>query len=118
MSDAVLTYDNLFSGNVMPIITEKVTLKSGAVYLRGSVVGLGTTGIAELVDSAKSGGVKEPYGIVATTVDATTENTLAALYMTGEFNPAALTFGGSDAAATHKTALRKLGIFLKETMRA
>jgi hypothetical protein len=114
-----LTRDNLFAGGVMPVVTDKVTLKAGAVYERGTVLGIVTAdGKAVSVDSTKADGSQKPYAILADTVDATAEDRDAVAYLTGEFNGAALKFGGSDTVATHKAALRELGIFVKDNIKA
>lgn len=70
------------------------------------------------VNSANVDGSNTPYGILCDAVDATSADKAATIYMTGEFNSAALTFGGTDTAATHKAALRELGIFLKTNISA
>ena len=111
--------DNLFAGGKMPVVTESIKLKSGASYVRGTVLGIVTaTGEATIVDSSKSDGTQTPYAILADDVDATSAAATAAVYLTGEFNEAALTFGGTDDATKHKVALRGLGIFLKKTIGA
>ncbi len=71
------------------------------------------SGYARLVDSASVDGSADPVAILAEDVDATEADTPAPVYLTGEFNEDALTFGGSDDADTHRDALRALGIFLK-----
>ena len=115
-----LTYNKLFAGNVMPVVTEKIIIASGAgVLSRGAVVGVITaSGKGNIVDSTRSDGSQKPYGILCDAVDATSADKAATIYMTGEFNSAALTFGGTDTAATHKAALRELGIFLKTNISA
>ncbi|MGG1638221.1 head decoration protein [Paenibacillus sp. NRS-1760] len=107
-------YDDLFVGGSFPVVVDTVTLKSGAAYKRGTVLGLITTGgLAVAVDSTKSDGSQKAYAVLADDVDATLANTVATGYFTGEFNAAALSFGGTDTIATHKTALRALSIFAK-----
>lgn len=114
-----LTRDNLIAGVVMPIVSDKVTLKAGAVYERGTVLGVVTAdGKAVKVDSSKADGSQKPYGILSSTVDATTEDRSAVAFLTGEFNAAALKFGGSDTISTHKAALRELSIFAKDNQKA
>jgi hypothetical protein len=71
------------------------------------------SGYAKLVDSANVDGSAEPVAILADDVDATGGDKPAPVYLTGEFNEDALTFGGSDDADTHRDALRDLGILLK-----
>jgi len=69
------------------------------------------SGSYKAVNSANADGSQIPLAILAG--DAASADTVAPVYLTGEFNAAALTFGGSDTADTHKDALRKLGIFAK-----
>lgn len=211
-----LTYDKLFAGNVMPVVTEKAVVVSGAgVLARGTVLGVvtrakgtivagtntgdGTIASFSMLSTSKVGAYKAtcitaptssgtnnakfsvvapdgtrladatqavaysnhlaftitnrtstdfavgdsftinvvagsgklnkvvstavdgsdiPYGILCDAVDATSADKVASVYLTGEFNEAALVFGGSDTASMYKTTLRDLGIFLKPTFAA
>lgn len=107
--------NNLFAGAVSNIVSEGITLKSGQAYLKGTVLGLiESEGKATIVDSSQTDGTERPYGILADNVDATEEDKVAVVYLTGEFNENALIFGGTDTAETHKTTLREMGIFLKK----
>ncbi|MCM3567858.1 head decoration protein [Neobacillus mesonae] len=111
--------DNLFVGGVMPVVTETINLKSGASYVRGTVIGIVTaTGEGTTVNSTASDGSQTAYGVLADDVDATSETKPAAIYLTGEFNESALVFGGTDTADTHKASLRGLSIFVKKTIGA
>jgi hypothetical protein len=106
-------YDNLFAGSA-EVITGSVV--AGAKLTRGTVVGLiSATEKAVAVDSTKADGSEKPYGIVAEDVEI---DKPAIVYLTGEFNQSALTFGGTDTAGTHKIALRNIGIFLKGNIEA
>ncbi len=106
-------YDNLFAGSA-EVVTGSVI--AGAELTRGTVVGLVTeTGKAVAVDSTAVDGSKDPYGIIAEDVEA---DKPVAVYLTGEFNEDALTFGGADTADTHRRALRDIGIFLKINIKA
>lgn len=106
-------YDNLFAGSA-EVVTGSVI--AGASLTRGTVVGLITgTGKAVAVDSAAVDGSKNPYGIIAEDVEA---DKPVVVYLTGEFNESALTFGGADTPDTHRRALRDIGIFLKENINA
>ncbi|MGE6379556.1 head decoration protein [Peribacillus muralis] len=112
-------YDNLFAGGVQPVVTDSIIVKAGQSYVRGSVLAKGTDGIAVLVDSASAtSSIKKPFGILTDNVDATTGNATTTVYLTGEFNQAALVFGGADTFNTHKNALRDIGIILKKTQKA
>lgn len=110
-----LAYDQLHvAGNGFPIVTDSLLIASGQKLLRGTVVGVQTNGNkGAKVDSSKSDGTQIPYAIVAQDVDATLADSMALVYLTGEFNGAALIFGGSDTIATHKAALRRIGLFIK-----
>jgi hypothetical protein len=114
VSSTSLDRDNLIVGGIMPIVSDVVTLKSGAAYLRGSVLGIITaSSLAVKVDSTKADGSQTAYAILAEDTDATSANTPAVVYMTGEFNSAKLIFGGTDTIANHKKDLRVLSIFAK-----
>ena len=95
--------------------TEAVTLVSGAgALVKGTVLGRITTGGKfKTVNTANSDGSEAPYAVLAEDADATSADTLATVYLTGSFNQAALTFGGTDTYATHKVAMRKLCLFVK-----
>lgn len=112
------TPDNLFGGNVAPVVADKGLIVSGAGALtRGTVLGLVTaSGKLTIVDSSKSDGTETPYAVLAEDVDATSADKTCAVYLTGEFNIDKLVFGGSDTAATHKVNARKIGIFFKNTL--
>lgn len=112
-------YDNLIAGGVMPQVTDGVTLVSGQAYVRGTVLSLNGDGKATIVDSeSATNSIQEPYAILAADVDATEDDQEAPVFLTGEFNAAALIFGGTDTADDHKVALRKIGIFLKNNVEA
>lgn len=110
------TPDKLIVGNEMPILTEGIKVAKGqGTLVRGTVVGILTTGgLAKPVDSTKSDGTQAPYAILTDDIDTTGDvDVTTTAYTTGLFNKDALTFGGADTVATHKTELRKLGIHLK-----
>ncbi|AQT84158.1 hypothetical protein ERICIV_03434 [Paenibacillus larvae subsp. larvae] len=112
-----LKYDNLIAGGVSPVVSKGETVKSGGVYLRGTVLGRITEGGKLVpVDSSKTDGSERPYAVLAETVDAAKEDKAAAVYLTGEFNKDALIFGGSDTVGQHEVVLREIGIFVKTTV--
>ncbi|WNF36415.1 head decoration protein [Bacillaceae bacterium IKA-2] len=112
-------HDNLFAGGVQNVVTRSITLATGATYVRGTVLGIVTaSGEATIVDSDAVNGSEKPYAILQEDVDATEEARPGAIYLTGEFNQGALTFGGTDTADTHSRALRDIGIFLKSNQEA
>jgi len=107
------TPDNLFAGNVFPVVMDKGTI-TGASLTRGTVLGQVTTGGKLVaVDSTKSDGSQTVYAILAEDADASEADKVVPICLTGEFNEARLIFGGTDTAATHKSNARKVGIFFK-----
>lgn len=118
MATETFTYDHLFAGDA-DIITDSGTLVTGQNLPRGAVLGkITASGKLKLVDSAASDGSQAPYAILAANTDATSADKTCPLYMAGEFNSNGLTFGGTDTAATHKVALRDIGIYLKDPVKA
>lgn len=108
-----LTPDNLFAGNVFPVVTDKGTI-TGGNFARGTVLGqIDASKKLIVVDSTKVDGSKTVYAVLAEDTDASGGDKVAPIYLTGEFNEAHLTFGGTDTAATHRSDARKIGIFLK-----
>lgn len=106
------TFDNLISGCVE--VTDPATLVSGAGNLkRGSVLGkITASGKLTLVNSAGTDdGRRTPYAVLLEDTDATSADKAAPVALAGVFNGAALIFGGSDTLATHRAALRDVGIF-------
>ncbi|MEC2131824.1 head decoration protein [Brevibacillus centrosporus] len=122
-------FDDLFAGGVKPPTAIAVVVKAGSgVITRGMVLGKTTelgesdlyagTPVMVPVDSTKTDGSEEPYAILADVeVDATSKDVRAVAYTDGEFNRAALKFGGADTIATHETALRKIGIITKRVVK-
>lgn len=114
----IFTYDNLIGGNAQ-LITDEMTIVSGAGALkRGTVLGkITASGKGTTVQSdGTDDGRRTPYAILAADTDATSEDKKAPVFKAGEFNANALVFGGTDTAATHKEALRDLGIFVKTSV--
>ncbi|SFA91679.1 hypothetical protein SAMN05216312_102223 [Cohnella sp. OV330] len=118
-------YDKLIAGMVEPIVTQSVIINSGAaaVMERGTV--LSRTGFAAdgtwqcaIVNSAATPAAeKVPVAILADVeVDARTAAVRATAYVSGEFNRAALKFGGTDTIATHEAALNNGKIFTKRVV--
>ncbi|QTX33216.1 head decoration protein [Aminithiophilus ramosus] len=116
----ILTYDNLFAGHEMPAVTDTAVVPLGAGSLaRGTVLGRVTaSGKCVPVDSSKSDGSQEPYAVLAADAHAAEADAVVPVYLTGIFNASALTFGGTDAADAHRTACRRLGMFLRDNVKA
>lgn len=118
-------YDKLIAGMVEPLVTQSVIINSGAaaVMERGTV--LARTGFAAdgtwqctIVDSAATPAAeKVPVAVLADEeVDARTSAVRATAYVSGEFNRAALIFGGTDTIATHEAALNNGKLFTKRVV--
>jgi len=109
-----MTYDDLIVSGTFPIITDSLVIASGNNLTRGTVLGvINASGKGVAVDSTKSDGSQVAYAILTQDTDATLADVLAPVYLTGEYNGDAMIFGGTDTKATHKSALRKIGIFIK-----
>lgn len=118
-------YDELIAGMVQPIVTQsiKIVTAVGALFTRGTV--LARTGftadgtwICTIVNTAAVGAPdKIPVAILADEeVDATAADQLATVYTQGEFNRAALKFGGTDTIATHEAALNNANLYTKRVV--
>ncbi|QGQ97067.1 head decoration protein [Paenibacillus psychroresistens] len=118
-------YDELIAGMVEPIVTQSIIINvlAGAVYTRGMVMArisftADGTWVCKAVDSAAAGAPdKVPVGILADeNVDATVAIQRATIYTQGEFNRAALKFGGTDTITTHEAALNAAKLYTKRAV--
>jgi hypothetical protein len=108
--------DRLIAGVNIGTVTEGATLISGQNLTRGAVLGRITTGgKLTLSLSASSDGSQTPCAILAEDTNASAGDKTCTVYVTGEFNSSALTFGTGHTATTLATlaALRDASIFLK-----
>lgn len=71
------------------------------------------SGKCKLSNSVSTDGSEIPYGVLLEACDATSADKTGVVGLAGEFNSNAMTFGGSDTAATRKDACRAIGIYLK-----
>ena len=123
--------DSLIAGNKFPILTDGIGLKAGqgvlkrgslimkgtdkAGYIAGSAVTL-TTGEGE--DAETSDMEMKVYGILTddyeTGTDTSADNIPATVYLTGEYNRAAVIVAGEDASIeTYEDDMKKVGIYLR-----
>lgn len=113
----IYTPDKLLAGD-FPRVYESVTIASGANLVAGAVLGIITSSGKYALSAAAAGdGSEVPRAILlkdAAAAAADVSNVPVAL--TGEFNQNALTFGTGHTAASTKTGLRDIGIFLKTTV--
>lgn len=104
--------DNLIAGE-FPRVSILATI-TGGKYERGTILGkITASGKCTSCTSAATDGSKEVYGIVAETVDASTEDKQAVVYLSGEFNAAALSVGEGYTVAGLIDTLRTKSIFVK-----
>lgn len=103
---------NLFAGE-MYRSTKGVNLLVGQVYPAGSVIALNADKKGVLADSSDD--TLTFYGILSEAVDATDEDKVSVVYLTGEFNRRVLVFGGTDTADQHEDVARTQGIFFLDT---
>lgn len=117
------TEDVLFAGN-FPVVKRSIELVSGSVYKRGSVIGVVTAdGTGKLCAGTEAttpatDGSQVAEGILLDYVDATDENKVAIIALTGSFNAGALILADGDAVENHVDALRNKSIFAYTTAAA
>lgn len=118
MATETYSYDNMIAGE-FPVVTERVTIASGADLKRGTILGIVTaSGKYAAADSTDTGssatGTAAPKAILledAAAGSADVANVLVAY--TGEFNTASLIAKTGSTVAGFKAALREVGIFVK-----
>jgi hypothetical protein len=111
-------HDNLIGGDVVPAVTESITVLSGNLS-RGALLGkITASGKYVLSLSAAADGSQVPTAILAEDTDATGGEKRTVAYLSGEFNTAAVTFGTGHTAGSVSGALRGLSIYLKTNLPA
>jgi len=109
--------DVLFAGD-FPRAMRMVTL-TGGPYVRGTLLGNITASNKRTKALAASGdGSQVPESILAVDADGSGADVQAMVYLTGEFNPDAMSIGAGLVLATITESLRKIGIFLKKVVPA
>ncbi len=111
--------DQLIAGN-LKLVTDTITIASGAgVLKRGTVLGkITASGKYTTALSASADGSQTPIAILADDADATAADVFAPIYIMGEFNINAMTFGTGITSDAAKATLQPLGIFLKTAVSA
>jgi hypothetical protein len=121
METQIYTPDNLMAGDY-PVVTDIRTLLTGQGTLkRGTVLAEDSAHANKLVTVNSASGtnsVKSPVCILAEEADTSGTDVNAQVYLSGAFNEASLTFGGTDSADSHRVALRALNIYLKKSISA
>lgn len=103
-SDPVV-YDNLLASTNIPVLTDALTIATGQQLKRGSLVD-------ETGTLCKAG--SEVYAVLCQDTDTSSGAAAAPVYLTGEFNVAALKVASDTTASALKASARKVSIFLKE----
>lgn len=117
-SAGTYTPDRLHAGD-FPIRTFGVTLVSGQNLTRGALVGvIAASGKATLSLSAASDGSQTPVGILAEDCDASGGDKATLIYISGDFNTRAMTFGTGHTAASTRLGLAARGIYTTDAVPA
>lgn len=116
-TEGTYTPDNLIVSG--PLVTDSVVIASGQNLRRGALLGKVTaTGKYVLSVADADDGSEAPTAILAQDVDASAGDKTATVYLAGQFNVRAITFGDGHTAASVKDALRDLNIHLRDTVKA
>ncbi|MGP3594316.1 head decoration protein [Vagococcus sp. WN89Y] len=118
VKSAVFVPDQLVSGPLQ-LVTDTVTLTGGAVYRRGTVLGM-ITASGKYTISVKTAedGSEKPVAILVDDVDTTRADQQGGIYLMGEFNQSRLIIDATWTLAELKTALRPLAIYLRGAVQA
>ena len=110
--------DQLIAGN-HKLVTDSVTVLSGQLLQRGAVLGrITASGKYILALSAAVDGSQTPAAIAADLIDATGGDVVGAIYLAGEFNGSALTFGTGITLASATLSFRPVSIYIKTSVTA
>lgn len=117
-SEGSFVPDSLHAGD-FPIRTRKVTLVSGQNLTRGALLGQITAGGKYTLSlSAAGDGSNTPKAILAEDTDASGGDKDAVVYISGDFNQDAITYGTGHTAASVIDGLRDLNIYLHKPVSA
>lgn len=117
-TDVFTPQDNLFAGDQDPF-ERKVTLLSGEVRGRGTVLGIITaSGKYKMSASAAGDGSQTPVAVLAHDSDATAGDIEVIVYEAGTFNENALVLGAGHTIATVRPVLRDVNINLRKNIPA
>lgn len=103
--------DELFAGVEVAVLTENVSLASGAEFQRGCILA-GASGVFQPVTSSADASKV----LVISAEDVESDSKVATAYVSGIFNTAKLSTGASVvSAADFKEPLRQVNILLADT---
>lgn len=109
------TYDDLVGSTQVNLITKNVTVATGegANYKRGTVLGkITASGKYTLVTKAASDGSQVADAVLAYDIDATANDEVATVYVSGMFNREKLVVGSDTTVDDHEDELRDKNIYL------
>ena len=112
VSSSSFTPDNLIVGS-HPIVTRKVTIKSGQNVLRGTIMGVDGDGKLLKSLAASSDGSETPHSILVRDVDASLADTVGEVYLCGQFNKDKVVIGTGHTFASILEGLRNKSIYLE-----
>lgn len=103
--------DALIAGNAHLLVHESITLLSGQVCVRGTVLGkITASGKYVKSLSAAADGSQTPFAILAEDCDATGGDKVTVAYFRGDFRADKLTLGTAHTLASIKQGLRDKNI--------
>ena len=104
---AGVSYDELFAGTEVAVLTKNVTVASGGNIKRGTILSVNASGKAEVTASGKTA-----LYVAAEDVDASAADTVGTVYTAGYFNREKLIVAAGDTVDAHEEELRSVGIRL------
>ena len=114
----VFVPDQLIGGD-LKIVSRHRTLTGGAIFKRGTVLGMITaSGLFTIATAAANDGSQTPVEILADDVDTTGGNVDGGTYGMGDFNERAVILGAGITLAAAKAALELKNIYLKSSVSA
>ena len=97
-------YDDLIGGTNVSVVAQNVKVTAGTAMARGTLLTI-TDGTAAATAKASTANA-----ILAAPVSTT--DTVATVYVKGEFNREKITVADSDTIGAHEAELRNVGIYL------
>lgn len=102
----------LISGDY-PIVSKSINIPPNQNLVKGAVLGrINGTADYVLSDSSATDGSEKPIGVLAEAVETGEVGAKSVAYLSGQFNPKALSFGPGHTAESSIDGLRKLNIYL------
>lgn len=112
MDSEIFVPENIFAGNVMPVVTDKGVVPESQIIKKLSIVEKDSTG--KIIAPSGTIDPTKVYAIAAEEVITEAGKTKdIVMYMTGEFKTSSIVFPESKTVEDYRVPLRKLGIFLK-----